>query len=163
LFIQELEPAATLSANARDIKLTVMPVQDGVVIEADRQVLTAVVANLLQNAFKFTRPHTTVTLRVGASPERVLIQIEDECGGLGSEDGKELFRPFEQRSADRTGLGLGLAFSRSAVEANHGRIYARNVPGKGCVFIIDVPRLPMPIIDQEPLTAPRSDTEFRRS
>ena len=43
----------------------------------------------------------------------------------------ELFRPFEQRSADRTGLGLGLAFSRGGVEANSGRIYARNVPDQG--------------------------------
>jgi len=146
LFIQELEPAATLSANARDIKLTVIPIDDRVVIEADRQVLMAAVGNLLQNAFKFTQPHTTVTLRVGVNAKRVLIQIEDQCGGLGSEDGKELFRPFEQRSADRTGLGLGLAFSRWAVEANHGRIYARNVPGKGCVFTVDLPRLPISVI-----------------
>jgi signal transduction histidine kinase len=146
LFIQELEPAATLSANARDIKLVVLPVGDGMMIEADRQVLTAVVGNLLQNAFKFTRPHTTVTLRVGGNDDRVLIQIEDECGGLGSVDGQELFRPFEQRSADPTGCGLGLAFSRAAVEANHGRIYARSVPGKGCVFTVDLPRLPVSVI-----------------
>ena len=144
-FIEEIAPAATLNASARGIALTVMPVEDGVEIEADRQVLAAAVGNLLQNAFKFTRPHTTVTLRVGASPERVLIQIEDECGGLGSSDGKELFRPFEQRSTDRTGLGLGLAFSRWAVEANHGRIYARSVPGKGCVFTVDLPRLPIAV------------------
>ena len=43
-----------------------MPVEYGVSIEADRQVLAAVVMNLLQNAFKFSRPRTTVTLRVGA-------------------------------------------------------------------------------------------------
>ena len=90
-------------------------------IAADRQVLAAVVANLLQNAFKFTRPGTTVTLRVGASAERVLIEVQDECGGLPSGDVNELFRPFEQRSADRTGIGLGLAFSRWGAEANDGR------------------------------------------
>ena len=58
----------------------------------------------------------------------MLIEIQDECGGLPGEQVNELFRPFEQRSADRTGLGLGLAFSRSGVEANNGRIYARNLP-----------------------------------
>ena len=42
---------------------------------------------------------TTVTLRVGASAERVLIEVQDECGGLPSGDANELFRPFEQRSA----------------------------------------------------------------
>jgi signal transduction histidine kinase len=69
-FIDELAPAATMAANARGITLNVMPVEDGVVIKADRQVLGAVVANLLENAFKFTRPRTTVTLCVGASAER---------------------------------------------------------------------------------------------
>jgi signal transduction histidine kinase len=142
-FIEELAPAATLEANARGIRLTVMPAEDGVAIEADRQVLAGVVGNLLQNAFKFTRPHTTVTLRVGASAERVLIEIEDECGGLPRGNVNELFRPFEQRGADRTGVGLGLALSRQGVEANNGRIYARNLPDRGCVFIVDLPRLPV--------------------
>jgi len=102
-----------------------------------------VIANLLQNAFKFTKAHTTVTLRVGSSAERVLIEIEDACGGLPGNAGTEddgLFRPFEQRSQNRTGLGLGLAFSRWGVEANNGRIYARSLPGKGCVFTVDLPR-----------------------
>jgi signal transduction histidine kinase len=64
-----------LDANARGVRLTVTPIEDGIAIEADRQILAAVVGNLLQNAFKFTRPRTTVTLRVGASAERVLIEI----------------------------------------------------------------------------------------
>ena len=120
-----------------------MPVEEAVTIEGDRQVLAAVAGNLLQNAFKFTRPRTTVTLRVVASAERVLIEIQDECGGLPSGNVNELFRPFEQRGTNRTGVGLGLAFSRWGVEANNGRIYARNLPDKGCVFTIDLPRVPV--------------------
>ena len=123
-----------------------LPVEDGLTIEADRQVLSAVVVNLLQNAFKFTRPRTTVTLSVSASADRVLIEVEDECGGLPSGNVNELFRPFEQRGADRTGLGLGLAFSRWGAEANNGRIYARNLPEKGCVFTVDLPRFPVPAL-----------------
>jgi signal transduction histidine kinase len=145
-FIGEVAQAATIEGNARGIELRVMPVEDGLVVEADRQVLAAVVMNLLQNAFKFTRPSTTVVLRVGASAERVLIEIQDECGGLPSGAVNELFRPFEQRGVDRTGLGLGLAFSRSGVEANNGRIYARNLPDVGCVFTVDLPRVPVPAI-----------------
>jgi signal transduction histidine kinase len=142
-FIEEVASASALEANARGIRLTVMPVEDGVAIEADRQVLAAVVGNLLQNALKFTRPRTTVTLRVGASAERVHIEIQDECGGLPSGNVEELFRPFEQRGADRTGVGLGLAFSRWGAQANGGRIYARSLPDKGCVFTVDLPRLPV--------------------
>jgi signal transduction histidine kinase len=139
--IEELAPAATLEGNARGIGFNVAPVEDSVVVEADRQVLSAVVMNLLQNAFKFTRPSTTVTLSVGVSPERVLIEIQDECGGLPSGNVSELFRPFEQRGVDRTGLGLGLAFSQWGVEANNGRIRARSLPDRGCVFTVDLPRI----------------------
>jgi len=145
-FIAELVPAAALEANARGVTLAVMPVENEPAIEADQQTLAAVVRNLLQNAFKFTRPHSTVTLRVGASAERVLIEVEDQCGGLPSATINELFRPFEQRSADRTGAGLGLAFSRLGVEANGGRIYARSLPDRGCVFTVDLPRLPVPVV-----------------
>lgn len=139
-FIDEVAAAATLEAHARGIRLTVQPVPVAVAIEADRQILAAVVANLLQNAFKFTRPATAVTLRVATSAARVQIEVEDECGGIPSGNGSPLFKPFEQRGADRSGLGLGLAFSRWAAEANQGRIYTRNHPGRGCVFIVDVPR-----------------------
>jgi signal transduction histidine kinase len=143
-FINELVSTATLEASARGVRLTAMPVDDGVTILADRQVLGAVVGNLLQNAFKFTRPHTTVRLTVGVSAERVLIEIEDECGGLPGGNVDDLFRPFQQRSADRTGAGLGLAFSRWGTEANHGRIYARTLPDRGCVFTVDLPRVSVP-------------------
>jgi signal transduction histidine kinase len=143
-FIEELTPAATLAAQAMGITLTVLPVEAGVTIEADRSVLAAVVTNLLLNAFKFTRPHTIVTLRVGASTERVLIEVQDECGGLPTGNVNDLFHPFEQRSANRTGLGLGLAFSRWGAESNNGRIYTRNLPGQGCIFIVDLPRVNVP-------------------
>jgi signal transduction histidine kinase len=139
-FIDEVAPAAALDATRRGIRLEVLPVEDDVVIEADRQILAAAVGNLLQNAFKFTQPRTTVTLRVNSSAERVVIEIEDECGGLPVEDVNALFRPFAQQGADRTGLGLGLAFSQQGVEANNGHIHARSLPGKGCVFAVDLPR-----------------------
>jgi len=145
-FIDELAAAAALGAHACGLTLTVMPVEDGVVIKADRQVLAAVMMNLLQNAFKFTRPRTTVTLRTSASAERVLFEVQDECGGLSGDSTDDLFRPFEQRSANRTGLGLGLAFSRWGAEANHGRIYARNLPGVGCIFTVDLPRVQVPAV-----------------
>jgi signal transduction histidine kinase len=144
-FIGDLTPAATLEASAKGITLTVLPVEEGVVVEADRQVLAAVVGGLLQNAFKFTGPHTTVTLRVGASAERVLIEVLDECSGLPDAGANDLFRPFENLG-EETGAGIGLAFSRWGVEANDGRISARNLPDHGCVFTVDLPRLSAPAV-----------------
>jgi signal transduction histidine kinase len=140
-FVEELGAGAIMEATNRGIKLEVLAVDEDLMILADRQVLSAVVVNLLQNACKFTKASSTVTLRVGGGAERVLIEVEDACGGLPSARTSDLFRPFEQRGADRSGVGLGLAFCRWAVEANGGRIYARNVPGTGCVFTVDLPRV----------------------
>jgi signal transduction histidine kinase len=143
-FLDDLAPTATMEGTARGVGLKVVPVDEDVVVEADREILTAVVMNLLQNAFKFTRAGTTVVLSVHASDERVLIEVQDECGGLPSGNVNDLFRPFQQRGADRSGMGLGLAFSRLGVEANKGRLYARDIPDRGCVFGVDLPRIHTP-------------------
>ena len=58
-----------LEAKARGCALTVLPVEPGLAVDADRQMLSSAVANLLQNAFKFTRPHSHVSLRAYASRE----------------------------------------------------------------------------------------------
>lgn len=145
--IEELAPAAGLAASSRGHTFATEPIPGDVAIFADRQVLSAVLLNVLQNAFKFTRPRSTVTLRVVATADRAQIEVQDECGGLAPGDVDGMFHPFEQRHANRTGLGLGLAFSRWATEANGGHISARSLPGVGCVFTIDLPRCPVPALE----------------
>jgi signal transduction histidine kinase len=139
--VDEIGTASALEANSRGLTLVVSPVQSDLAIDVDRQVLSAVVANLIQNAFKFTRAQSTVTLGVRASGDRVLIEVEDECGGLPGHSAQNEIPPsFDQRGVDRTGLGIGLTFSRWGSEANGGRLYARNQPGTGCTFVVDLPR-----------------------
>jgi signal transduction histidine kinase len=70
----------------------------------------------------------------------VLIEVEDQCGGFPEGKAKVVFAPFEQHHADRSGLGLGLSIARRAVEANLGTLTVRDMPGIGCVFVIDLPR-----------------------
>ena len=139
--MEEVELAAAIEAKARGLQLTVPPVDPAVVIEVDRQLIEAALANLLMNAFKFTRPggHITLTTDTGGGDGRALIEVEDECGGLPPGTAESLFRPFEQRGSDRTGLGLGLAIARESIEANGGRIRVRNLPGRGCIFTVDLP------------------------
>jgi signal transduction histidine kinase len=144
-FIAALADVAALEAEARGRTLTVSPIDAALTVEADEKVLSAVVVNLLQNAFKFSPPRSTVRLDVSASAGHVLIEVHDECGGLPGGDLNGLFRPYEQRGADRTGVGLGLAFCRWGAEANDGRLYARNLPGTGCVFTLELPRSSMPV------------------
>ena len=140
-FIEEVEVAATIEAKVRGLQLTVTPVPPGVTVEVDRQILAAAIANLLQNAFKFTRAGGHVLVRTHADADRAFIAIEDECGGLAGSP-EDLFAPFEQRSKDRSGLGLGLAIAREGVGANGGEINARNIAGRGCIFTVALPRLP---------------------
>jgi len=140
-FVEDVEAGASLEASAQGLTLDVRPVEPGVDVVIDRQLLTAALANLLQNAFKFTRPHGHVSLLTSSTTERVLIDVADQCGGLPPGDVDAMFRPFEQRGKDRRGLGLGLTISRRSIEADGGLLRVRDVPGIGCVFTVDLPRL----------------------
>lgn len=144
--IEEVEVAATIQASAHGHNLTVHPVDRRVAIDVDRQLLAAALGNLLQNAFKFTALDGRVVLRTDTTtvPDRVLIEVEDECGGLPAGFADKLFQPFRQRSADRSGLGLGLIIARQGVEANGGVLRVRDIPGRGCVFTVDIPRAHSP-------------------
>jgi len=139
-FVQEVADAAGLEADKRNLTLQVTSDEQRPEVLGDRNHLAAAVNNLLQNAMKFTRRGSTVTLRTAASVDRVFIEVQDECGGLPEGKTAELFHPFEQRGSDRTGLGLGLAYSQWAVVANGGRLYVRNSPPSGCTFVADLPR-----------------------
>ena len=66
-------------------------------VEADRHLLASAISNVLQNAFKFTRHDGRVALRTLVRGNRVLIEVEDECGGLPPGKAEELFQPFSQR------------------------------------------------------------------
>jgi signal transduction histidine kinase len=139
-FIEEVEVGAFIEASARGLILAVTPVEPGVEVKVDRPLLAAAVGNLLQNAFKFTRPNSQVSLKTSSTSERVLIEVEDECGGLPAGESADLFRRFAQRGRDRTGLGIGLSICRKSVERDGGEVRVRDMPGIGCVFVIDLPR-----------------------
>jgi signal transduction histidine kinase len=139
-FIEEMEVSAELEAKARGLELTVTAPPPGVSIAIDRQILAAAVANLLQNAFKFTRSGGRVQMNAHTDAERVSIAIEDECGGLAGKP-EDLFGALEQGNKDRKRLGLGLSIARRGVSASGGEITVRNIAGRGCIFTVILPRL----------------------
>ncbi len=143
-FVAEVRATAALEAQARGCTFTAGTVDAGLAVDVDRELLAAAVGNLLQNAFKFTERDTEVSLSACAAGERVLIEVEDQCGGLPPGEAERMFQPFTQNGADRSGLGLGLTICRRSVEANHGVLRVRDLPGSGCVFTIDLPRHAMP-------------------
>lgn len=139
-FMREVAGAASLQAAQREMNVTFTDAPDDVMVHADAQLLSSALFNLIQNAFKYSVPHGYVTVRTVRAKGVVSIEVEDECGGLPEGNSETFFAPFgKRRGQDRTGLGLGLNISRKAVKAFGGDITVRNLPGKGCIFTIEMP------------------------
>jgi signal transduction histidine kinase len=138
-FIADAESAARLEADAAGCGLLVRPLLQDMSVRGNRPMLHAALANLLQNAFKFTHAHTEVVIHAFAFDGNALIEVHDHCGGLSLGSAEKMFAPFTQRGTDRRGLGLGLAIARHSVEADFGTLTVRDVPGTGCVFTIALP------------------------
>lgn len=119
-----------------DLRLEVEPALAG---EGEPRLLRSALSNLLRNAIKFSRAGGTVTLRGRRFGGRVLIEVEDECGGIAPDKIHRIFDPFVQAGADRSGFGLGLAIAKQAAEAHRGSLRVANLPGKGCIFSLDLP------------------------
>ncbi|QJR16723.1 sensor histidine kinase [Usitatibacter palustris] len=139
-FLVELHVSASLEATKRGCDLSLSPVQPGLTIRIDKQMVGSALSNLLQNAFKFTRAHSHVSMKAYGTNERVMIEVEDQCGGLPTGKAEAMFQPFVQHGTDRSGLGLGLSIARRAIEASGGNLSVRDMPGLGCVFTVDLPR-----------------------
>lgn len=141
LFIADAASEASLVARTGGCTLRATPVDPLLAICANRERMLAALAHLLDNAFRFSRPATEIALNAYAFGHRILIDIKDHCGGLPPGDIERMFSPFSQRSGDRAGRGLGLATARQNIEAEGGSLTVRNVPGTGCVFTVDLPRV----------------------
>lgn len=138
--IEEIEVDTSFEASAREIELSIAPVDRGLEVEVDKGLLTAAIAHLMQSALTFTRPHGRVSLDVIAGESRVLIEIRDERADLPPGTLEEMFHSQVPGGGEHANLGHGLTISRKGVEANGGVIHVRNQPGSGCVFSIELPR-----------------------
>jgi signal transduction histidine kinase len=139
-FVADVKISASLEAHSRGCIFTAGEVDSVLALDVDREMLLSAVGNLLQNGFKFTRLKTEVQLSAYAVADRILIEVEDHCGGLPIGFADNVFVPFKQRGQDRSGLGLGLSICRRSIEANNGVLRVRDIAGSGCVFTIDLPR-----------------------
>jgi signal transduction histidine kinase len=136
------ESLAFVSADASDkrIHLSVNSADAALQVVGDRTLLVSALTNLLQNAVKYTHREGVVTVRTGHDHDgRVLLEVEDECGGLPPGASQNLFAPFVQASEDRSGLGLGLTIALQVVDAHRGSIDVRDLPGRGCIFSVNLP------------------------
>ena len=138
--VRDVQGPAALQAAQREVDLSFAPIPNDVMVRVDPQLFSSALFNLLQNAFKYSIAHGRVAVRGVCAAGRLSTEVEDECGGLPEGNAEAFFTPFgARRGKDRTGLGLGLNVSRKAVKTFGGDIRIRNLPGKGCIFTIELP------------------------
>jgi signal transduction histidine kinase len=138
--LEQIEVDGSTEASSSGLELAFTFGEPGLTVKIDRQLITAALALLLQNAIKFTRPEGRVSFATSCTAELVLFEIADECGGLPAGKAEELLLSLEERDGDATGMGLGLDIARKSVEACGGKLLVRNVPGSGCIFTMQLPR-----------------------
>ena len=112
-------------------------------IRADREALAQVLANLLDNALKYTGEEKRIALRARRDGAMLAFTVEDNGIGISHDQRSDIFEPFHQvdqrLSRTREGAGLGLAIVRRIVKAHGGEITVAGEPGKGSIFTVKIP------------------------
>jgi signal transduction histidine kinase/ActR/RegA family two-component response regulator len=138
---------------------------------ADEQRLKQVLINLISNAIKYNREGGDVHITIDAvDTDRVRIGVEDTGAGIDEQSQAKLFVPFERLNAGASGVegtGLGLALSRTMIEAMGGRIGVESTPGVGSRFWIELGRGEPAAVEaasgeEDPLLAERAYARERR-
>ena len=109
---------------------------------ADKVRLRQIVLNLLNNAFKFTPAGGRISLRAKQEDGNLVVEVKDTGPGIAEEEQQRLFDPYHRKEGDRerlSGLGLGLALSRTLVELHGGRIWVKSRAGRGSTFGFSLP------------------------
>jgi two-component system, sensor histidine kinase and response regulator len=114
----------------------------------DTVLIRRVVGNLLTNALKYAPSGSSIAVKLHKSsqPEFLAFSVGDQGPGISPEELPMLFDKYEQAQhyvskGSRPGHGLGLTFSKMAVEAHGGTIVVQSVLGKGATFLVELPQL----------------------
>jgi signal transduction histidine kinase len=135
---EDVEQGAVSEAESKGVELRLVIEKDERV-SLDNRLVRSAVGNLLRNAVKYTAPGSKVQLRGQLANGRIVIEVEDCCGGLPPGKVEEAFAPFVRLDNRQGGFGLGLAIAKQAVDAHGGSIRIQNLPGKGCIFVLELP------------------------
>ena len=115
-------------------------------VTADPVLLRQVFANLLSNAFKFTRTAAAPKIEIGSRKEKdfLVYYVRDNGVGFPAAEAKKLFHVFQRLHAQSEfeGTGVGLANVRKIIERHGGRVWAKGEEGKGATFYVALPRRP---------------------
>jgi len=141
--IRQMVASAEPLARQKNIKISIkLPQLHSVLVDVRR--IGQVIANLLNNAIKFTPEGGSITIEAQENSEEVLVRVIDTGIGIQKDKINTLFQPFSQVVASYTlkqkGTGLGLAICKGIINAHNGKIGVQSEPGKGSIFYFSLPR-----------------------
>jgi len=129
----------------KSLTLTVVLPPEPIAIEADRDMLMRLLANLLDNALRYAPPNTSVGLEVHADRDAIELRVSDAGPSIPEAERLQVFESYVQLQDSAARLrarrGLGLSSSRAVVEAHGGRIWVEDCAREGATFCVRLPRL----------------------
>ena len=141
--VREAVKSREKQALEKGVEVKVRCNRERCVVVGDPFKLRRAIINLLDNAIKFNRPSGKVMVEVGRENGEVRIEISDEGIGIPRQKVGEIFEPLTQLDCSPTrrygGAGIGLAVTKSIIEAHGGRIWVESEPGMGSTFYISLP------------------------
>ena len=138
--VQALQPLLQVDGIRIDVQASVP--KEAVMV--DRDLLARVLNNLLFNAVKFSPDGGRIGIWTQENPKWLILNVADQGPGIPVEQRENIFKKYSQLtpSSSRSGVGLGLAFCRMAVEAMEGRIWVEDMEQAGALFRFTLPYRP---------------------
>ena len=122
-------------------------------LQADRLRFSQIVANLVSNAYKYSRSGSTMTIIARENNGLIQIDVSDTGMGISQDDQSRLFTKFfradNSNTRKETGTGLGLYIAKLLVEAQEGQMWVESELGKGSTFSFTLPVANVPVVGQE--------------
>lgn len=129
------------------------------IVRADPAALEQVLANLLDNAVKYSEDNKAIVVRVRNEAGTAIVEVIDHGVGIAAADRAHIFdRFYRTAGTHRTGFGLGLAIVKELVRAHGGRVEVESTPGAGSTF-----RLLLPLIANPAVIPDHADVSPRRA
>ncbi len=132
---------ARIEADKKDIKIIFETHENmAAMVKADAIQIDRVIANLLDNAIKYTDSGGRVTIKLLNRDEDIFVQIIDTGIGIPEDHLPYIFEPFYRVTRDSKGSGLGLSIVKMIIEVNGGEIWVESMHGKGSSFRFTLPK-----------------------
>jgi heavy metal sensor kinase len=128
-------------AEDKDLTIVTEVITDSFV-RGDTQKLQRLVANLLDNAIKYTESEGTIKVSLDGDASKVLLSVEDTGNGISEDDLANIFERFYRCDPSRSeaGVGLGLSLVMAIARSHGGEVAVTSYPGKGSTFSVSLPR-----------------------